>query len=436
MEEPHPFRPMRTVIVGAGVAGVRTASALRRRDFAGEVILLSDECRLPYDRPPLTNQILTGSWQPDKAQLLTPEQIHELGIDLRLGTKVVGLGHNSVRLSDHTTVAGDFVVLATGSVPHRLADQPRDPRIHTVNDIEDILRLKDAFERASSLLVVGAGLIGGEVATAARDAGLDVDLVDARTGAFSRALGSVGGALLSARHRERGVRMHTGRWPDSWHTDDTGVHLDLDDGTRITADHAVVAVGARPALDWLLDAPESDHPTLQANLEQGLACDSDGRVIGTSSLYAVGDSAAWADPGTGVRSRGQHWTLAIEHAEVVAAVIAARATTTDVEAASEAPFPTVGPAYMWTDQAGTKVQVVGDPHLGEEHLSLTAPDNGAVVITSDRGHVVAVTLVGTPQALAPARAAVVDSVPTATAVAQIGARVELHNALGASAVSR
>ncbi|ANW65269.1 hypothetical protein BCA37_18250 [Mycobacterium sp. djl-10] len=423
MDEPQPFRPLRVVIVGAGVAGVRTATALRRRGFAGDVVLLSEETRLPYDRPPLTKQILHGTWRAEQARLIGPEQLDELGIELRLGARAVGLGPHSVRLADGEAVSGDFVVLATGSLPHRLADQPRDPRVHVVNNLDDVLRLRAAFDTATRLLIVGAGLIGGEVASAARRAGLEVDLVDAQPGAFTRALGPVGGTLLTARHRELGVRVHTGRWAEQWRADDTGIHLELDDGTRITADHAVIAVGARPALDWLLGAPETDQPMLQANLEQGLACDSDGRVIGTSALYAVGDSAAWADPGTGVRTRGQHWTLAIEHAEVVAAVITARAGTS--EADDEIPFPTVGPAYMWTDQADTKVQVVGDPHLGEDHLTLSAPDDGTVVLTSDRGHVVAVTLVGTPRALAAARAAVVDALPTETALAQIGNRVPL-----------
>lgn len=427
MYDPDTTRPGRVVIVGAGVAGVRTAKALRCRGFAGQVVLLSDEDRLPYDRPPLTKQILRGTWHHDEAQLMSAAQFDELDIDLRLRTRVVGLGrNNSVRLADGSSLTADYVVLATGSLPHRLADQPQDPRVHVVNNLEDILRLQAAFQGSSTLLIVGAGLIGGEVATAARAAGLDVDLVDAQPEAFTRALGPVGGALLAARHRELGVRVHTGRWPEAWHTDDAGVHLELDDGSRLTADHAVVAVGARPALDWLLDAPETNQPMLQANLEQGLACDSDGRVIGTSALYAVGDSAAWADPGTGVRTRGQHWTLAIEHAEVVAAVIAARASTTETDADSETPFPTVGPAYMWTDQAGVKVQVLGDPHLGEQHLSLATPGGGTVVLTSDRGHVVAVTLVATPRALGAARAVVVDAVTTETALARLRERVELR----------
>ena len=425
MTESQPAPPPRVVVVGAGVAGVRTATALRRRGFTGEVVLLSAEQRLPYDRPPLTKQILSGSWEPDRATLAQPEQLREQTIELRLNSPVAGLGANGVRLADGEQIDAAFVVLATGAVPYTLADQPRDPRVHQINDLDDVLALRTALASASSLLVVGAGLIGGEVATLARDAGLDVDLVEALPAAFARALGPVGGTLLTARHRERGVRVHTNSWPENWSTDTAGVHLQLDNGTWLSADRALVAVGARPALDWLLDAPESDRPMLQANLEQGLACDSDGRVIGTSSLYAVGDNAAWTDVGSGVRSRGQHWTRALEQAEVVAAVIAARAGGPAFDEVDDASFPTVGPAYVWTDQAGIKVQVIGDPHLGEQHRTLAASPSGAVVITSDRGHVVAVTLMGVPRALASARAAVSDAVPTDTAVALINAKTPL-----------
>lgn len=438
MDSPQPSRQPRVVVVGAGVAGVRTAMALRRRGFAGEVILLSAESQLPYDRPPLTKQILTGAWQPDRARLAAPEQFTELAVDLRLDSRVTGIDKGGVRLAGGDRLDADFVVLATGSLPHHLTDQPRDPRVHRINDLSDALRLRAALQDASSLLVVGAGLIGGEVATAARDAGLDVDLVEAHPDAFARALGPIGGKLLTARHRDCGVRVHTGRWADSWHADSSGVHLVLDDGTRLHAEQALIAVGARPSLDWLLDAPETDQPTLQANLEQGLACDSDGRVIGTSTLYAVGDCAAWTDLGTGVRSRGQHWTRAVEQAEVVAAVLTARVGhDSGGDDDPNATFPTVGPAYMWTDQAGTKVQVVGDPHLGEDHRTLQASGTGVVVITSDRGHVVAVTLIGAPRALAPARAAVADALPTDTAVDLIGTRVELSpTTLDALATSR
>ncbi|KWX57352.1 NAD(P)/FAD-dependent oxidoreductase [Mycobacterium sp. NAZ190054] len=429
MDRPQTARQSRVTVIGAGVAGVRTAVALRRRGFRGEVVLLGEETDLPYDRPPLTKQILTGTWQPARATLVQPEKLAALDIELRPGCRATGLSPNGVRLSDGQSVEADFVVLATGSRPHHLSDEPHDPRVHTVGTLGDALRLRTALTTASSLLIVGAGLIGGEVATAARDAGLDVDVVEAGPQAFMRALGPVGGALLTARHRERGVRIHTGRWVESWHTGADGIELELDDGSRVSADHALVAIGARPALDWLLDADDAARPLLQVNLEQGLACDSDGRVIGTSTVYAVGDSAAWTDLGTGVRSRCQHWTRAIEQAEVVAAVIAARVD--DPSPDDHAPedqateFPTIGPPYVWTDQAGTRIQVIGDPHVGGHHLTLDAVDAGTVVITADRGHVAAVTLLGTPRALAPSRAAVIDALPVAEAVERIGAHVEL-----------
>ncbi|MGV9800903.1 NAD(P)/FAD-dependent oxidoreductase [Mycobacterium sp. NPDC003449] len=430
MDRHRPACPPRVAIIGAGVAGVRTALALRRRAFAGEVVLLGAETRTPYDRPPLITQILSGSWQPELAGLVAPGQLDDMGIELRPGCRAVGLGPAGVRLADNRCVEADFVVLATGSVPHHLADEPRDPRIHRIGTLDDVLRLRDVFGTASSLLVIGAGLTGGEVATVAHDAGLRVDIVEAGPKPFVRTLGPAGGRILAARHRDRGVRIHPGRWVESWHTGPSGIGLELDDGMRLSAQHAVIATGARPALDWLVDGPGTDRPVLQANLEQGLACDSDGRVIGTSTLYAVGDSAAWTDPGTGVRSRAQHWTRAIEQAEVVAAVIAARAD--EPSPADHIPddhretFPTIGPAYMWTDQAGTRIQVIGDPHLGEQQLVLQADDTGTVVITCDRGHTVAVTLIGTPRALPPARAAVADAVPAAQAVELIGARIALR----------
>ena len=401
MQFPAQVRPARVVIVGAGVAGIRTSTSLRRRGYAGEVVVVDAQTHVPYDRPPLSKQVLTGDWSVEQAALASDLELRELDVRLVLGRRVTGMGTHGVTLDDGTRIEADVTVIATGSRPQTLSDQPAHERVHVLGNLDDSLRLRASIAASRSLVIVGAGLIGGEVATAARAAGLRVEVIEAGPHPFARALGAVGGELIARRHRGSGVRIHAGRWVETWEVHDDGLRIVLDNGHRIVADIALVATGARPSLDWLVDPSSDPTPVLPTSLDQGLACDSDGRVIGCSNVYAVGDAASWADLGTGVRSRGQHWTLALEQAEVVAAVLAARSS----DAPDNAPFPVIATSYVWSDQAGTRIQVIGNPHLGEEHLELATPTGGSVVVTSDRDLTVAVTLVGAPRCLGAARAA-------------------------------
>jgi NADPH-dependent 2,4-dienoyl-CoA reductase/sulfur reductase-like enzyme len=242
-------------------------------------------------------------------------------------------------------------VVATGLAARRLPGQPE--HVPTLRTLDDARALRATLERARSLLVVGGGFIGAEVASAAVARGLAVTVVEAMPVPFAHALGAAVGPLCGRLVSEAGVDLRVGariaRFLDAPGT----AAVELADGTRLEADAAVVGVGAVPGLRWLADSG--------VDVSDGLACDAGGRVHGAggwpAGVWAVGDVAAWDDPVHG-RRRREHWTGAGEQAAVVARAI--------VDAP---PLPPSVP-YFWSDQFGVKVQLVGWPERADGVLPL------------------------------------------------------------------
>jgi NADPH-dependent 2,4-dienoyl-CoA reductase/sulfur reductase-like enzyme len=337
--------PEHVVVVGAGLGGVRTVEQLRSRGFEGRITLIGAEQHAPYDRPPLSKQILNGTWEPVRATLRDAAALTELGVTARLGTRAVALNGTTVELHDGTSVTGDVVVLATGVVARRLPGQPAG--VPTLRTLDDALALRTALESVQSLLVVGAGFIGAEVACAAARLGVSVTVLEALPVPCERGLGREVGALAGRLFTEAGIDLRC----DTRITSFVDEHsVELSDGTSLTADLVLVGVGASPDVAWL-DAAGLDT-------SDGVACDARGRVLGTSGAWALGDLAAWWDQPRGRFHRSEHWTTTGEQAAVVASDIVG----------GEAPAPTV--PYVWSDQFDLKIQAFGRTDLADEVVAL------------------------------------------------------------------
>lgn len=339
--------PEHVVVVGAGLGGLRTVESLRAAGFPGRISLVGDEPHEPYDRPPLSKEILSGKWPEDRAVLHRGE-LRDLDAALYLGTAAVGVDGSAVHLADGTRLSYDALVVATGVRPRRLPGQPEHPDLHVLRTLEDCRALRESMSRARSLLVVGAGFIGAEVAATARSAGLEVTMLEALPVPFARVLGEQMGLLCARLQTEHGVALRCGAHITEFLDGGRGggpIAVRLADGTVVRADCGVVGVGTVLDTGWLAG--------LGLPTEHGLACDATGMVAGTDNVYAVGDVAAWPQPGVGDLRRIEHWTAATEQAMVVAQRIAGVEVT---RPANEVP-------YFWSDQYGLKLQLVGRPEL-------------------------------------------------------------------------
>jgi 3-phenylpropionate/trans-cinnamate dioxygenase ferredoxin reductase subunit len=355
-------QPEHVMVIGAGLGGLRTVEQLRSAGFQGRISLVGAESHAPYDRPPLSKQILTGDWEPERITLAGLDELEDLGIRVHLGMAAVALrpgaggtgwgagtsGHE-LELSDGATLHGDAVVIATGLVARTLPGQPAS--VHTLRTVDDAIALRATLTQIESLLVVGAGFIGAEVASAARQLGVAVTVLEGLPVVLARALGPDVGAIAGRLFVEGGVDLRTGVKLTGF-TDSTGpgVGVELADGTSVSADAAVVGIGGVPRLDWLASSG--------LDLGNGLACGPTGRIHGLDASWAVGDVAAWDDPVHGERYRDEHWTSASDQAAVVARDILGAAP----------PPPTV--PYFWSDQFGLKIQLLGRPELADAVVPL------------------------------------------------------------------
>jgi NADPH-dependent 2,4-dienoyl-CoA reductase/sulfur reductase-like enzyme len=341
-------QPEHVLVVGAGLAGLRTVERLRAAGYQGRLSLVGEEEHAPYDRPPLSKQVLTGEWAPERTTLRSLEGLDELGVRVHLGMRAVALRPGELELEDGASLHADAIVIATGLAARTLPGQPA--HVHTLRTLDDALALRAALEQARSLLVVGGGFIGAEVASSAHSRGLAVTVLEALPVPSARALGEELGRLTGRMMIEAGVDLRCDAQITGFVGEGLRVGVALADGTQIDADVAVVGIGGVPRLEWIegVSAPN------------GLACGPTGRVDGLTGVWAVGDVAAWADPTHGDRHRHEHWTSAGDQAASVARDILG-------EPPPPAPVP-----YFWSDQFGLKIQLIGRP----EHADALLPLHG------------------------------------------------------------
>lgn len=346
------------VIVGAGLAGLRTAEELRRAGYEGGLVLVGDEDRPPYDRPPLSKQFVRG--EVEDTALRPPEFYAEKAIELRLGVAASGVdtAHRRLLLADGSELGYAHLVIATGLRPRRLTGLPELPGVHVLRSHDDAHALRQAVGAARRALVIGAGFIGCEVAASFRAEGLDVVLVEPQPTPLAGILGEQVGERVAAMHRDAGVDLRCGTGVATLHADADGRvrGAELTDGSEIAADLVVFGVGSHPEVEWLA---ESGIELAPAGAGGGVQADEVGRTS-AAGVWAVGDVAAWRHP-NGTRRRMEHWTSAGEQARVVAVNILA-----ELVPGSEVPAVPAQVPYFWSDQYDLKLQALGRPAAGDD----------------------------------------------------------------------
>ena len=275
------------VVVGASLAGLRAVEELRHRGFDGPITVVGAEPHLPYDRPPLSKQLLAGEWGLDRVALTvpTPGGLDGLGVDWRLGTRAVGLdtARRRVALEGGEELPYDGLVIATGATPRRLPGTDGLAGVHTLRTLDDALAIRAELDAgAGRVVVIGAGFIGAEVAATCRARGHAVTLLEALPVPLERALGREMGTVVAELHRDHGVDLRLGVGVAGFEGDGRVERVRLADGSAVPADLVVVGIGVSPATDWLAGS--------------GLALD-DGVVCDATTLAAPGIVVAATSPG-------------------------------------------------------------------------------------------------------------------------------------------
>jgi NADPH-dependent 2,4-dienoyl-CoA reductase/sulfur reductase-like enzyme len=333
---------MRSVaVIGGSLAGISAARALRQHGFGGRVIVVGAEERLPYDRPPLSKEFLAGKIGADDLALTTDA---DAGLDLewRLGDPAVALDPRarSVVLASGREIAADGVVLATGARA-RPFPGARLAGVHTLRSLDDAVALREDLLAGGRLVVIGAGFIGAEVASTARDLGVEVTVIEADPLPLGGVLGPELGAACTGLHEDNGVRLLTG-------TAVTGlVGTDRVQGVRVAggrtepADVVVVGIGALPNIEWLAGSGvDHDH--------RGVWTDAGG-ATNLPQVVAAGDCTFSHCPYAGLELRQEHWTNALQQPAAA------------VETLLGVPLATGRPPapYFWSDQYGARLQFAG-----------------------------------------------------------------------------
>lgn len=341
---------MRTVaIVGASLAGLRAAEALRQDGYDGVITVIGAEDDLPYDRPPLSKQVLAGKWEPERAQLRAEAELASLELDLRLGRRATGLDleRKEVALDGGDRVPFDGLVIATGASPRRLVDGPELEGVHVLRTLQDCLAVRAELELQPRVVVVGAGFIGSEVAATCRGRGLEVTVLEALPVPLGRALGDEMGAVCGTLHGDHGVDLRVGMGVAGFEGTDRVEGVRLADGSVIAADLVVVGVGVTPNTQWLKASG--------LEIDNGVVCDA--TCLAAPGVVAAGDVARWHNTLFGSSMRVEHWTNASEQG-----THAARTLLAGPEAAEPfAPVP-----YFWSDQYDIKIQYVGHNRPDDE----------------------------------------------------------------------
>jgi 3-phenylpropionate/trans-cinnamate dioxygenase ferredoxin reductase subunit len=340
------------VIVGGGLAATRVAEQLRRAEYDGSVTIVSDEVHLPYDRPPLSKEVLRA--QVDDVTLKPLEFYDERNITLLLGSAATGIDGDAktVRLDNGTELAYDDLIIATGLVPRRIPSFPDLEGVRVLRTLDESLALRSHAAQARRAVVIGAGFIGCEVAASLRGLGVDVVLVEPQPAPLASVLGVQIGELVARLHRAEGTDVRTGVGVSEivGHT-----HVEkvvLTDGSEVDTDLVVVGIGSRPATDWLAGTGVA--------VDNGVICDNVGRTT-VPHIWALGDVASWQDA-LGHQARVEHWSNVAEQARVLVPSLL-----------GATPPEAVVVPYFWSDQYDVKIQCLGEPE-GDDVVHLVEDD--------------------------------------------------------------
>jgi NADPH-dependent 2,4-dienoyl-CoA reductase/sulfur reductase-like enzyme len=367
-------------VVGASLAGLSAARALRDQSYDGRIVVIGDEVHAPYDRPPLSKEFLAGMASLDDITLGTPDDA-DLDIEWRLGTTAIGLDpiSRSVLLRDGSEVRADGVVLATGARARLLPGSEGLDGVHVLRSLDDAIALREDLAAAERLVVIGAGFIGAEVASTARKLGLEVTVVETQPVPLAGPLGPEMGAVCAELHADHGTRLVAGTGVSGLVGTGRVEAVELTDGTRLPADVVVVGVGATPNIEWLADSGVA--------LGNGVLTDARG-ATNIPGVVAVGDCAASWSASAERHVRIEHWTNALEQP--------ATAVATLLGAGEPAPTPV---PYFWSDQYGARIQFAGSRGGGDvaRVVEGSCADRSFLVVYERDGHPVAVLGMNQPR---------------------------------------
>jgi len=352
-------------IVGASLAGLRCAEALRHEGFKGTLRMIGDEQHAPYDRPPLSKQVLSGAWPVDRIRLADEEKISSLGLELHLGQRATELdaAAHRVSLEDGSIIDADAVVIATGAALRRLPGTQELIHVHGLRTLDDAVGLREdlsSLEPSSRVVIVGAGFIGQEVATAAAAAGHQVTILEGLDVPLSPILGEPVAAMLMALHRNSGTTLRCGVRVAGIEGPRDGARagwVGIEGEVAIPADLIVVGIGVSPATSWLEGSG--------LEIENGVVTDE--HLFAAPGVVAAGDVARfrWLGAGHDELVRIEHWQIAVDHG-----VHAAKAL---LGGPHNAPVFEAVP-YFWSDQWGKKIQVLGHPSPADLVEVVMPPD--------------------------------------------------------------
>lgn len=381
------------VIVGGGLAAVRTAEQLRKSGYTDPVTIISDEQYLPYDRPPLSKEVLSDSGRGiDDVTLKTADFYADNDIAVRLGAAASSLDPTArtLTLTDGFVLDYDEVVIATGLVPRRIPSFPDLPGIRVLRSFDDAMALRGLAASARRAVIVGAGFIGCEVAASLRALGVDVVLVEPQPAPLAGVLGEQIGQLVARLHRAEGVDVRTGAGVAAVTAGDGAIGVVLTDGTDIEADLVVEGIGSRPATDWLVGSGVA--------LDNGVRCDEVGRSS-EPHVWAVGDVASWRNA-DGHQVRVEHWSNVADQVRTMVPAMLGQ----------EVPALVVVP-YFWSDQYDVKIQCLGEP-AADDVVHLVTDDGRKFLAYYERdGVLVGVVGGGMPGKVMKARAKIAARAP-------------------------
>ncbi|GJF16812.1 pyridine nucleotide-disulfide oxidoreductase [Mycolicibacterium cyprinidarum] len=384
------------MIVGGGLAAARTAEQLRRSEYAGAITIVSDENHLPYDRPPLSKDVLRS--ETDEVTLKPAEYYAENDITVLLGNGVCSLdtATQTVTLADGAELGYDELVIATGMVPRQISSFPDLAGIHVLRSFDHSLALREEADAARRAVVVGAGFIGCEVAASLRSLAVDVVLVEPQPAPLASVLGEQIGELVARLHRAEGVDVRCGVGVSEVSGQDRVQKVTLGDGTELDADLVIVGIGSRPATGWL------DGSGIE--VDNGVVCDAVGRTS-APHVWAIGDVASWLDETAG-QVRVEHWSNVADQARtLVPALIGADAPST------------ISVPYFWSDQYDVKIQCLGEPEATDT-VHLVEDDGRKFLAYYERdGVLVGVVGAGMPGKVMKTRSKIAAGVPVAEVLA-------------------
>jgi NADPH-dependent 2,4-dienoyl-CoA reductase/sulfur reductase-like enzyme len=368
------------LIVGGGLAAQRCAETLRRRGYEGPVRMVCAEPDPPYDRPPLSKEVLAGKMEPGEVAYRPAWWYEEQRVELLLGVRAIGLDpvSRTLALEGGELLRYGQLLIATGSAPRRLPFLSDYGNVHELRTLADARRLRAELAPGARLAIVGAGFIGQEVAATARGLGAEVTMIEAQETPLATILGERLGRWFAELHLDEGVRVLTGAMLEGVRGEGRVEELLLADGRAIPCDVVVVGVGTAPATEWVAGSG------LDAS---GVRVDTAGRSA-LPGVFAAGDASVPFDRRFGVHARTEHWDAAAWQGAAAARAMLGEQPGTP-------PLPS-----FWSDQYGLRVQYVGHAHHADAVLLEGDPGGRDFEAVFSRGGVpVAGLAVGRPRSI-------------------------------------